>query len=264
MPIRLRIALATAAIMIFSLLILGSGIYLTTARSMHDDLDVRLNTVYDSYRRNPGRWHLSPGQIQLLTNLDPFASSGVYIQILHANGAVAARSENLGDVILPIDPEVLQRNAAFEPVYYTVDSAGQELRIYSAPISDPVANEQIIAFVQVAEPLGPLQRTLGELKRNLIIGGVLATIVLTESWDAPATSLGGSTLRVPVTTCRCSRKPSTTCSPGWKKPLTRNADSSLTHRTSCGRRSPPCGPIATSCCDRQRSGWSIAMTSSKD
>jgi two-component system, OmpR family, sensor kinase len=173
MSIRLRIALSTATIMLLSLLILGTGIYLTTSRSLHSDVDTRLGTVFDSYRRDPGLWLLPTGEIQIRPNPDPFASSGVYIQIMDPTGTVRRRSENLGNQTLPADPEVLSANRQMEPVLYTVDSFEQELRVISAPI---FLADRLIAFVQVAEPLGPLQRTLGELQRNLIFGGVFATI----------------------------------------------------------------------------------------
>lgn len=174
MSIRLRIAFSTASIMLLSLLILGNGIYLTTSRSLRNDVDTRLNTVFDSYRREPELWYVPPGLIQLRTNPNPFTSSGVYIQIMDSNGTIQARSENLGSQSLQIEPEVLNANRRQEPVLYTSDSGDQDVRVLSAPI---VFNENLIAFVQVAEPLGPLERTLGELRRNLISGGILATVV---------------------------------------------------------------------------------------
>jgi two-component system OmpR family sensor kinase len=179
MPIRLRIALATAALMIVSLLVLFSGIYIATSRSLHADLDTRLQTVYDSYRRNPGQWYIAPGQIGLRPNPEPFASSGVYIQILNAQGEVAERSENLGRESLPVDHAVLERNRDFERVYLTADLNGKPVRIFSGRLSNPIDTSQAIAFIQVAEPLGPLNDTLGELRRNLIIGGAIATLILT-------------------------------------------------------------------------------------
>jgi two-component system, OmpR family, sensor kinase len=179
MPIRFRIALSTAALMIASLLVLFSGIYIATSRTLHADLDTRLRNVYDNYRRNPGLWYVSPGQIQLRPNPEPFASSGVYLQILNAQGEVAARSENLGREMLPVDREILRRNADFEPVYVTTEFTGKEIRIFSGRISNPIASSEVMAYVQVAEPLGPLNETLGELRRNLIIGGLIATLILT-------------------------------------------------------------------------------------
>lgn len=176
MSIRLRIALSTASIMLLSLFVLGSGIYVTMSRNIRSDVDTRLTTVFASYRQDPGQWLLSGGQITLRTYPEPFTSSGVYIQILNTNGGVEIRSENLGEQDLPIDLHVFERNLSGESVLYTVDSDGQELRVYSAPIY--LANRgSPVAVVQVAETLQPVSRTLGDLRRTLITGGILATLV---------------------------------------------------------------------------------------
>jgi len=52
MSIRLRIALWTASIMLISLLALSAGVYYTMSRNLHEDLDARLRSVYDQYRRS--------------------------------------------------------------------------------------------------------------------------------------------------------------------------------------------------------------------
>ncbi|HUG14609.1 MAG TPA: HAMP domain-containing sensor histidine kinase [Thermomicrobiales bacterium] len=160
--------------MLLSLLVLGSGIYFTTSRSLNADIESRLRTVYDSYRRDPGTWYVSQRQIQLRPNPNPFASSGVYIQIMDSTGVVQARSENLGGQTLPVEPEVLERNRQLESILYTTEIGEQHLRVFTAPI---LVGGNLIAFVQVAEPLAPLERTLGELRRNLAFGGVVATLV---------------------------------------------------------------------------------------
>jgi two-component system, OmpR family, sensor kinase len=178
MPIRLRIALATTVIMMLSLVVVGSGVYFVTSRGLHGDVDVRLRSVYESYSRNPGQIRIAAdGRPTLATFPEPFASSGVYIQVLDSRGNVGARSENLGQQIIPVEATTLERNAAYELVYYTIETDHQELRVLSARLPQEVIGPFTI-FVQVAEPLGPVNDTLAGLRQTLIVGSLLATMLL--------------------------------------------------------------------------------------
>lgn len=179
MPIRLRIAIATAVILAMSLFILGNSIYFTMSRSLHADLDKRLDTVFDSYQRNPGRWRVAPGVIELYPgDLNSFSSSGAFIQVLDEDANVVKRSENLGDRTLPFSASILDRNTNGETVLYDASPDGQNLRIVSGRITDPFS-QQLIAYVQVAEPVEPVETTLSNLRRNLILSSVMTMIALT-------------------------------------------------------------------------------------
>ncbi|MDQ3548942.1 MAG: ATP-binding protein, partial [Chloroflexota bacterium] len=176
-PIRLRIALATAVIMVISLAVLGTGTYITMSRSLHDDVDSRLRAVYTSYSDNPGTWWGSENQIEgLRTNPEPFSSAGALIQMLDTGGEIEIQSENLSGQTLPVSGEVLGRNARFEAVYYDATIDGDPIRVYSGRLSDPFDN--LVAYIQVAEPLAPVNTTLSTLKRNIIWGSVFATLML--------------------------------------------------------------------------------------
>jgi signal transduction histidine kinase len=178
-PIRLRIALATAIILALSLLILGYGIYLTMSRNLHDDMDDRIWAVYDAYRDNPGEWYQAPDRIILDTaDVDPLASSGLFIQVLAANTELVKKSDNLGRHALPTDLETLQRNARGESVFYNTRLGNRPVRVVSGKIADPF-NGNLIAFVQVAESETQINSTLADLRRNLILGSLLTMVALT-------------------------------------------------------------------------------------
>ncbi|MEX1158945.1 MAG: ATP-binding protein [Thermomicrobiales bacterium] len=177
MPIRLRIALATAGIMVIALAALGAGMYITMSNSLETDLDNRLQAVYRSYSDNPGTWLTERGEIRgLRTNPEPFSSAGSLIQMLNVNGGIEVQSENLSGQALPVSREVLQRNAGFEPVYYDATINGDPIRVYSGRLSGP--NNNLVAYIQVAEPLQPVHGTLSTLKRNIIWGSVFSTLML--------------------------------------------------------------------------------------
>lgn len=177
MPIRLRITLATTILMAIALAALGTGMYITMSSSLHNDMDNRLRRVYEGYRQNPGTWRGEQGEFKtLLTNPEPFTSAGTFLQIMNVAGEVKVRSENLGNEQIPVNDAVLDRNANFDTVFYDTTIAGVPMRVYSGRLNDPRGN--LAAYVQVAEPLRPVNATLGTLKRNIIWGSVFSTLML--------------------------------------------------------------------------------------
>lgn len=183
MPIRLRIVLATAALIAASLLILGGGVYVTMSRHLRSSLDSRLLNVYSNYQGNfqekPELWFLpGTGLLSIPPNLNPnpFASTGLYIQILDENGTVQKRSDNLGTDVIQISASAFEQTAHGQRVYYTTTGPSGRLRVLSAPLYSPQRPETW--FIQIAEPLSPVERTLGALKQTLVIGSLLATVLL--------------------------------------------------------------------------------------
>ncbi|HEX5166302.1 MAG TPA: ATP-binding protein [Thermomicrobiales bacterium] len=177
MPIRLRITLATTFLMAIALAALGTGMYITTSSSLHNDMDNRLRRVYEGFQENPGFWRTENGEIrELIINPEPFASGGTFLQIRNATGSQVVLSENLNDKFIPVSQDVLQRNEGFDTVYYDTVIDGAYLRVYSGRLNDPRGN--LAAYVQVAEPLQPVNATLSTLKRNIIWGSVFSTLML--------------------------------------------------------------------------------------
>ncbi len=183
MPIRLRIVLATAALIAASLLVLGGGVYVMMSRHLHDSLDSRLLNVYRNYQRNyqekPDAWFVPGTGVFVLPqdlNPNPFASSGLYIQVLDENRTVQERSDNLGSDVIQIGEADFNRSAAGERVYYTTTGSSGKVRVLSGPLYSPQRDETW--FIQIAEPLSPVERTLGALQRTLIIGSALAIVLL--------------------------------------------------------------------------------------
>lgn len=109
-------------------------------------------------------------------NPNPFASSGLYIQILDENGIVQERSDNLGTDVIQISRSAFEQSAQGQMVFYTTTGASGRIRVLSGPLYSPQRDETW--FIQIAEPLSPVERTLGALKRTLLIGSTLATILL--------------------------------------------------------------------------------------
>ena len=190
MPIRLRITLLTAGIMLFSLLGLSAGVYYTMSRNMRSEMDTRLQNVYVSYRRTPGTITLGPRGYQFEAQTDPFASSGVYIQVMSPDGAQATGSQNLGATRIPVPAEVMDANNRSQDTYYATEVNGQPIRVYSAPIQIGNPDPKVFVLVQVAERLAPLNQTLDNLRKVLVGGSVLATLALAAgAWLVAGASL---------------------------------------------------------------------------
>jgi two-component system, OmpR family, sensor kinase len=184
MPIRQRIAFSTAGVMILLLLGLSLGIYTAMSRNLNNEVDSRLQTVYNTYRQNPAAVSQRPdGQFTVdLPDLDPFTSPGLFMQVVNQRGEVNDQSATLAGQPLPIPEGVLEENAARSATFYNARIDEVEIRVYSAPVFLQGVPEAV-AFVQVAESLEPLNETLDQLRVILLFGSLLATLVVsTVAW----------------------------------------------------------------------------------
>lgn len=182
MPIRQRIALSTAGIMIIILLLTSFGIYTAMSRNLHAEVDARLFSVYQTYRQNPAAVIQRPdGQFQVeLPELDPFTSPGLFMQVVNSRGEVNDQSVSLAGQQLPIPEGMLEENAQRSATFYDTTIDGASIRVYSAPVFLQGVPDAI-AFVQVAESLEPLDETLDQLRGILILGSLLATVAVSSA-----------------------------------------------------------------------------------
>jgi two-component system, OmpR family, sensor kinase len=176
MPIRIRIATATAVLMMISLLILGTGVYLTMSRNLNGDLEQRLRSVYSRYQSGNSIIVDPRGSTEQLIDPDPLATSGTLVQVTDPNGTVIDTSPNLGDEEIDLPPEVRAANANLESRLYSTTIQGLSVRVLSGYL---ILSTGEIRYVQIGELTRPIDSTLAELRQNLIVGSVLATIILT-------------------------------------------------------------------------------------
>src|SRR5690242_13310430 len=135
MPIRLRITLWTTGVLLLSLLGLSTGAYYMMSHNLRQEMDTRLKNVYTNYAADPGSIVPLPnGRFQFNSEPDPFASSGVYIQLAYPSGKVGLASENLGSTEIPIPSDAVTRNGSFGTLYYNTEVNGQPIRVFSGPI----------------------------------------------------------------------------------------------------------------------------------
>lgn len=192
MPIRLRIALLSAVIMFLSMAALSAGVYYILSRNLRDDLDTRLGNVFQGYSRDPGTWYGVNGTIVgIQLEPDPFASSGVFIQVLRPDGTIAAKSNNLGSLELPVSDALLGTDQGAGPIVFNTRVGDEPIRVYAAPIyAGTPDRQQVLAYVEVAERLTPLHNTLSKLRQLLIGGSVIATLALAAgAWIVAGTAM---------------------------------------------------------------------------
>lgn len=177
MSIRLRFTIWAAAIMLGIFLVLSFGIYYMMERNLQNEMDQRITTVYNTLRTNIDLYY-DPQRDRFaiaLRNPEPFASPGLYIQVLDPDYTIVSKTDNLGDEVIPIPSGILETNRGGEERYFNEEVAGSDLRVYSAPVY--LSNGDFLAYIQVAESRDPLSVTLKQLTTILIAGTVLGTVL---------------------------------------------------------------------------------------
>lgn len=104
---------------------------------------------------------------------DEFRSPGVYVQILNAEGAVVARSFNLGTQQLPITAVDLESAPSSDGFYTTTPISGQSVRLYHRPLRREGVT---VGVIQVGQSLIGLETTLQRLRLIYTVG--LSTVLL--------------------------------------------------------------------------------------
>lgn len=177
MSIRLRFTIWAAAIMLAIFLTLSFGLYYMMERNLQQEMDQRVTSVWRTLISNPDLYvDRETGELlTALENPEPFAAPGLYIQVLRASDlSIVAKTNNLGREVIPVPPEHLQRNRQGERIYYNQSVTGSDIRIYSAPA---YYQNNLLAYIQVAESQEPMQQTLKQLTTILIVGTMLGTVL---------------------------------------------------------------------------------------
>ncbi|MEZ4524094.1 MAG: ATP-binding protein [Thermomicrobiales bacterium] len=178
MSIRLRFTIWAAAIMLGIFLTLSFGIHYMMERNLQNEMDQRITTVYDTLRKNQDLYvDRETGRfVEALRNPEPFASPGLYIQVLNTNYEVVSKTDNLSNQFIPVTERILQENRDREARYFNEEVADSELRVYSAPVF-LLSSGELFAFVQVAESREPLEQTMKQLTTILVAGTLVGTIL---------------------------------------------------------------------------------------
>ena len=177
MSIRLRFTIWAAAIMLGIFLSLSFGIHYMMQRNLQGEMDQRIASVYNTLLQNRDLYYdtRAGGFVIALRNPEPFASPGLYIQVLNTDYRVVSKTENLDAAVIPIEPDTLESNRDGEARYFNDRISGSDLRVYSAPVF--LSSGELFAFIQVAESREPLEQTMKQLTTILIAGTAFGTLL---------------------------------------------------------------------------------------
>lgn len=180
MSIRLRIALLSGLLTVILLLGVGAGVYFTLEHSLTAATKSRLsNTFSNISKETTPRISCEPGGCRItwvLPNPDPIASPGLYIQALYPDGSIVPNSPtaDLNGHPLNVPSDVLAKNSRAKSDYYTTTHENVPIFVLSAPLVP--SNGVVVAYVQVAEPLSPMLRTLDKLRLLLLLGAAIGLV----------------------------------------------------------------------------------------
>jgi two-component system, OmpR family, sensor kinase len=182
MSLRLRLTIIYTCLLGMSLLAFSSVLYIVLQNSLMGAVDRTLLTssadIENRYIHTVTDTTFL-GQPFVVVELPPireFTTPGIYFQILNAQGRPVAHSSNLGNEVIPINPDVVQSTLDGQ-TSLTTSSPGrpaEPLRVLSKPL---VLNHITFGVLQVGASLYSVRLTM-RLMLLLLIFGVVVTMLL--------------------------------------------------------------------------------------
>jgi heavy metal sensor kinase len=184
-PLRLRLTLVSTAVLAIVLAAFGGGVYVLLNRNLHDNLDATLRARASEVTRVMSL----PSDEGFVFHGFGFGRPDIFVQVVDRSGNVVARSESLGDVVLPVDAQAIAvAIGSARPFYNDVTVLRTPLRIRVGPMIDQFGAVQ--GATVVAAPREAITATLRRLRFLLILaGGVGLLLAGTLSWRAARTAL---------------------------------------------------------------------------
>jgi len=178
MSIRLRLTLWYVGLLTVILIAFGLILYSVLARNLVADVDRTLQAqatqvITRVEAENDPLQALWFGLVTI-PSADAFATSGIYVEIMAADGRVVTQSANLGARHIPVSQAVFDRALRGYAIFHTTTVDSTRLRVHTAPIT---IGGQIIGVVQVARSLADVDVALRNV-RTLLIGGIGAVVLL--------------------------------------------------------------------------------------
>lgn len=186
MPIRWRLTLWFALILLSILVLSGAVLHILLERYLSNQVD-------DQLRVQSARVHgtLNPQEIpdpldyevihSKLPPVDEFTSPGIYIQFIDHNGNVVVKSSNLGEQELPTNLSLIEQGFAGNVAVQTV-SAGDSVKV-RIMVSPMYLREQVL-LLEVAQSLNHIDTTMSRVRWALLASVLLALALAAISGGA--------------------------------------------------------------------------------
>ncbi len=179
MPIRWRLTLWFALILLGILVLSGAVLHVLLERYLYNRVDDDLR-VYSAQVHGT----LNPEEIpdpldyevihSKLPAINEFASPGIYIQLVDRNGNVVVKSDNLGEQELPVDLSLIEQGFAGDVAVQTV-SAGDSARVRI--IVSPLYLGDEVLLLEVAQSLNRIDTTMSQV-RWALLASILVALAL--------------------------------------------------------------------------------------
>ncbi len=186
MQLRLRLTALYVGVLAVVLVLFGTATYIAFARNQRSHLD----NVLENRAQEIGRASRFRSGGQLLRGLS-VGFPGVFVQVLDPRSKVVVRSENLGQVGLPVDPGSSRVATGASPRYLASLEPGgalPDLRMLVIPLRDRAGGPA--GAIQLAASLDEVDTGLRRLRLSLLVsglGGLTAAAAL--GWRAARTAL---------------------------------------------------------------------------
>jgi heavy metal sensor kinase len=172
LSIKVRLTLLYTLILILVLFLFGWSVYVISRAALIDDVDRGLANIALKLREQTKAFVL--GDVAVLSlpeeELDVFQSATNFFVILNTNGEILARSQNLADYEILLDPGGMQS----EEYYRTVIHNRQPLRVLTEPLSvERDGVRTLVGHLQVAR-LMENEAVLEQLRLILFLTGLAA------------------------------------------------------------------------------------------
>ena len=169
LSLRWRSVAAAAAAILLAVAVAGVGIDLLVSRHLHRSLDAALR------RRAVAVAQLAASAPALLTTPGALESPGggtdLSVEVLDRRGRFVARSLASGGRVLPVRGLVRRAIAGDRSGFANIESGGEQLRVYAAPLAE-VGGPAAGGAVVVAASTHDLQDTLASLHLFVVLAGL--------------------------------------------------------------------------------------------
>lgn len=176
--IRSRLALLYTGLLVASLVIFGSGMYLVLSDQLYRSFDERLlanaEHIADALAQE-----VSPSGVLQPTQrlIEQFASTGGRVVVLDPSGATIADSAASGSALYNITPGDIAAAKRHTDAIHEVTSDGDVLRLTVVPVSGSTGS--VAGYVAWADSTRPIRDVLDSLLVALVVGGgVVALLAL--------------------------------------------------------------------------------------
>ena len=182
MSLRLRLTLLYSGILALTLIILGVVLLFSVSQVTLSTMETALVASAERLIYSREFRFDRPGD-----DSRRVAEPDMYIQTLNPSGAVTARTANLGDFQLPIDPGKLRAALDGQPWTDIAVTENGRLFVFNQPV---VVRGQLIGVVQLARSLAEQDEALATLRDTLLIGSVFVVLLaFIAGWVLSGTAL---------------------------------------------------------------------------